>query len=59
MAEIVNLRHARKARQKIEAERTAASNRAWFGRTKAERLALQAETERQARLLDGARRDED
>lgn len=56
MAEIVNLRMARKARARADAERTAAQNRAKFGRTKAEKAAERAEAERTARTLDGARR---
>lgn len=37
MAEIVNLRRARKAKARAEAETTAAENRARFGRPAAER----------------------
>jgi hypothetical protein len=57
MAEIVNLRMARKARARTAAEQKAAENRAKFGRTKAEKAAEQAEVDRKARALDGARRD--
>jgi Flp pilus assembly protein TadD len=56
MAEIVNLRMARKARQRAEAERTAAQNRAKFGRTKAQKAKERADAERAARAIDGARR---
>lgn len=59
MAEIVNLRQARKARQRAAGESAAAANRARFGQTKGERLKHEAETAREARLLDGARRDEE
>lgn len=58
MAEIVNLNRARKARDKLEARADAARNRAVHGRTKAERTACRIESERAARLLDGAKRDE-
>ncbi|OJY63521.1 MAG: DUF4169 domain-containing protein [Sphingobium sp. 66-54] len=57
MAEIVNLRMARKARARTEAEQKAAQNRAKFGRTRAEKAAERTEAERTARALDGARRD--
>lgn len=57
MAEIINLRMARKARDRTVAERKAAENRAKFGRTKAEKAAERAEAERKVRTLDGARRE--
>jgi hypothetical protein len=59
MAEVVNLRLARKARERAEAQATAGANRAKFGASKAERAAARAEAERTARLLDGARREPD
>lgn len=57
MAEIINLREARKKRARAEKERTAANNRARFGRTKAERTGEAAETLRLTRDLDGKRRE--
>ncbi len=39
MADIINLRQARKAARRKQDEASAAANRAKFGRTKAERLA--------------------
>lgn len=57
MAEIVNLRLARKAAARRIKEAEAAANRLAHGRTRAERVASQAEIERTARLLDGAKRD--
>jgi hypothetical protein len=57
MAEIVNLRLARKARRRAEAAGTAAQNRALHGRSKGERARDAVEAERLARTLDGARRD--
>lgn len=59
MAEIINLRQARKARKRAAGEGAAAANRARFGQTREERLKHEAEAARQARLLDGARRDEE
>ena len=57
MAEIVNLRRARKARQRLEKENQAAANRRSFGRGKDERRAERAEKNRQTRDLDGKRLD--
>ena len=42
-AEIINLRQARKAKQRRDAEARGEENRAKFGRTKAEREATSAE----------------
>lgn len=57
MAEIINLRQARKARVRADRMRIAEANRAKFGRTRGERLAEQQEAQRMERQLDGARRD--
>jgi hypothetical protein len=57
MAEIINLRMARKARSRAQAEQQAAENRAKFGRTKAEKVKVRSEAEREARALDGAKRE--
>lgn len=57
MAEIINLRLARKARARAARETTANANRAVFGRSKAEKAAEKAEAERRERTLDGAERD--
>ena len=54
MAEIVNLRLARKARDRAQAEQDAAANRAKFGRTKAQKAQQESDAARQARTLDGA-----
>lgn len=59
MAEIINLRQARKAMKRKQGEAVAAANRAKFGSTKAERLGVASEQERALRLLNGARRDKD
>lgn len=57
MAEVVNLRMARKRRERDERERTAAENRVRHGTSKAERHVTRAESERAASALDGHRRD--
>jgi hypothetical protein len=57
MAEIVNLRQARKRKQRAAAADQAAANRLAHGRSGEERRQTDAERQRQARLLDGAKRD--
>lgn len=57
MADIINLRIARKARKRSDAEQAASENRAKFGATKAVRERQRQEAERQARLIDGAHRE--
>ena len=59
MAEIINLRQARKQKARAEAEKTAAQNRIAFGRTKAERKLTEAERDKAARHIDGHRLDRD
>lgn len=59
MAEIINLRLARKARARDAAEAQAATNRALHGQSKADRARQRQEAERVARTLNGARRDPD
>jgi hypothetical protein len=59
MAELINLRLARKGRRRAEAEARAAANRARFGETKSAGMQRRAEAERMTRQLDGARRNED
>ncbi|WP_353203873.1 DUF4169 family protein [Sphingomonas sp.] len=56
MAEIVNLRLARKAKRRAAGDAVASANRAKFGATKAERSKLAIETNRRDRTLDGAKR---
>lgn len=58
MGEIVNLNRARKAREKTADKAVASANRAAHGQTKAQRLLTQAERDRAARLLDGAKRED-
>ncbi|HKX79325.1 MAG TPA: DUF4169 family protein [Novosphingobium sp.] len=57
MGDVVNLRQARKARKRADAEATARGNRAKFGQTLDERIEARAHAERTAKTLDGARRD--
>jgi hypothetical protein len=59
MAEIVNLRLARKAKQRSDAEKKAAANRAQHGETKGEKLRRQQEAARLAHMIDGAKREDD
>jgi hypothetical protein len=58
MAEIVNLNRARKAKAKAATREEAETNRARFGRTKAERVRAAAEQARRDALLDGAKRED-
>lgn len=55
MAEIVNLKRAKKMRERADAAAAADANRAKFGRTKTERLRLDAEQALAAKKLDGAK----
>ncbi|MFC0205252.1 DUF4169 family protein [Novosphingobium soli] len=57
MAEIINLRTARKRHARAAGEAQAAANRAQHGRTKAERRTSEAEVARLDRTLEGARRE--
>lgn len=59
MAEIVNLRMARKAKKRADKAETAAANRALSGQSKAAKLARKREADRAARALDGAKREQD
>jgi hypothetical protein len=59
MNEIVNLRRARKAKARTEAEEVAAANRARFGRPKAARDLTKARSEKAAQVLDSHRIERD
>ena len=59
MADIVNLRAARKARKRTEDQERAAENRALHGRTKAAKTAEKTRRDTAARHVDGHRRDTD
>ena len=52
MAEIINLRLARKAKARAEADKTAATNRAKHGQTKADKARVKAEADRAERDLE-------
>lgn len=55
MAEIVNLRQARKRKARADKERTAEQNRLDYGRTKSERDQQRLAGDRADRALDGHR----
>lgn len=57
MAEIFNLRQARKRRDRTEREAVATANRALHGRTKAEKLRDRAQSEAAERHLAGHKLD--
>ena len=59
MAEIINLRQARKQQARAEKEARAAENRITFGRTKAEKELARAERDMATRRLDSHKRDDD
>jgi len=59
LAEIVNLRRARKAKARLERERQAETNRVLHGQTRAEKERQAAERDRMARTLESHRRDKD
>lgn len=54
MAEIVNLRQARKRKTRTDEREAAAGNRARFGRTRAEKAIDAADRDRLDRAVDGA-----
>jgi hypothetical protein len=56
-AEIINLRRARKVKQRQQAEAQATENRAKFGQSKAARSARDAEQDLEVRRLDALRRE--
>ena len=58
MGEVVNLNKHRKAAERRRQAQAAAENRRKFGRDKTERRRDESEAERQARTLDGHRREE-
>lgn len=57
MGDLVNLNRVRKARDKAAEKAEAAQNRVAHGLTKAERTEVEAEAERRAQALDGAKRE--
>ena len=59
MGDIVNLKLARKRKARIGKEERAEANRVLFGRTKAEKLASDAERRRNVASLDAHKREPD
>ena len=59
MAEIINLRQARKAKAKAEKEAEAEANRVQHGTPKLLREMNKMRSEKEARDLDGHKKDED
>jgi hypothetical protein len=59
MGEVVGLGRFRKERARAEDKRRAEENRIRFGRTRAEREAIDKEEARADRVLDAHRRDDD
>ena len=57
MADIINLNKARKARARADKTVRAQENRMRFGRTKAQKQADAAESDKVSRILDGAERE--
>jgi Domain of unknown function (DUF4169) len=55
MGEVLNLRRARKARERAEKARASEANRIAFGRTKTERRASEAQNELERARLDAHR----
>ena len=59
MGELVNLRHARKAKARAAAQDAASANRAVFGTAKHTRELTNARSEKERRDLEGRRLDPD
>ncbi len=59
MAEIINLRQARKNKARADKEARAEQNRISFGRTKAERNLTKAEQDMAKSRLDAHKRDDE
>ncbi len=59
MADIINLRRFRKAKNRDEEAKIAEANRQKFGRTKSEKLLSKTEVTKAEKNLDGHKRDMD
>lgn len=59
MKDVINLRQARKAKAREEAEAKAAANRAAFGRSKLEKQSSKVTKDAVNRHLDSHKRDKD
>lgn len=58
MAEIINLRNARKQKARADKEVQSSQNRILFGRTKAEKLQQAAEKKLAEKAIDGHKRED-
>ena len=58
-ADLINLRRARKTRDRVQREQNAAEKRRLFGRSKTEKKTEAAKRERTERAIDGHRLDKD
>lgn len=58
MGDVINLRQARKARDRKAAEQAAAETRALHGRTKGQRKLEKAEADKLTRVVDQAKLDQ-
>lgn len=58
MAEVINLRNARKQKARAEKDARAQQNRILFGRTKAEKLKQAAERAAADKHIDGHKRED-
>ena len=58
MSQIINLRQVKKRRARAEADKTAATQRASHGQTKAQKQHKEAEAERASKQLDAHKRDD-
>lgn len=58
MTSVINLRQARKDRDRAEKRAKGDANAAKFGRSKARIAAEKADSERAQKLLDGVKRDD-
>jgi hypothetical protein len=59
MGDLVNLRRARKSKQRDERDKAAEANRRLFGRTRAEKESEAARRDLAARNIDAHKRDRD
>lgn len=58
MAEIINLRNARKQKARVAKDAQAAQNRVLFGQTKAEKLRQASEKALAEKRIEGHKKDE-
>lgn len=58
MTSVINLRQARKDRDRAEKRAKADANAAKYGRTKAQKAVEKADQDRESKHLDGVKRDD-